>query len=450
MKSHHSIDMTSGSVVRKMFLYAYPIMLRSIINTLYSTVDKVVAGKCIGSAAMAAVGASSLPSSLIVTLVSGLSVGVSVCCSNYIGGKKERELRECIHTVAPLGLISGIFVCVLGILVASPMLQIMNTPASIFDDAKEYMIIHFLCYPISLFNSFTSSMMSATGDTKRPSIISFISGFVNVVFDVLFVLGFKMDVAGLAWATFMSHLTDTILIVWILFSPKDDYKMKFEEIKMHFTHFRRIFAVGMPTGLSAMAYTLSGMLLQSSLNSFGEVVIAANTAGGSCTGYVHLVLMSISSACMCATAQCYGAHKFDRIKKIVNKSNLASVGLMLIVSAIVTAFLRPLLSIFTNEAEVVEAGIPVVMIHCWGFLIAAFGEIYGAALKGMRKSTTSMVINLISVCIPRIIWVWWVLPLMNTPVVLYCVYPVSWLIGSVLMGIAYAYYYRQLSIKATA
>jgi Na+-driven multidrug efflux pump len=300
-------------------------------------------------------------------------------------------------------------------------------------------------YPIALFNTFTCSVMNANGDTKRPTIATITSGFVNVVFNFLFVLGFNMDIAGLAWATFLSHATDTVILVWIMFSPKDNYKVKLSEFRLQKEHLQKILSVGFPASINSMAFTISGMLLQSSINSFGEAVVAGNTAASSCYSYVHHVLSGFCSACLCATAQCYGAHNLERIKYVVKKAISSALILCLGMATIITIFVRPLLSLFTDELAVIEAGIQIVMFNCWGFVLLTFGDMYAAALKGIRKSSLAMIISLLSVCVPRVVWVLAILPLNNTPIMLYCVYPVSWLITAIFMAIAYRKQFKQLS-----
>jgi len=449
MKTKTALDMTSGPIFRKLFLYAYPLMLRSIINTLYSTVDKVVAGKCISTAAMAAIGASAHPINLVANMISGLSVGVSVCCGNYIGGRKQRELRECMHTALLLGFLGGCLVGLLGAVTADPLLTAMDTPASIYRDAKVYMMIRFAAYPLALMNTFCCCIMNANGDTKTPTVVSLISGAVNVVFNLLFVLGFHMDIAGLGWATFLSHLTDTVILIWILFYGKNGYKMRWQELKLWWSHMRSVFSVGIPSGMSTTVFAISNIILQSTVNSFGETVVAGNTAAGSCSNYVNIVLASFASACVCATAQCYGAYNFERIKLVVKRSLQGSLCLSFGMALVITIFARPMMGVFTDKAEVVTAGIPLLMFNCWGFLIHAFGNIYGSALRGIRKSSISMVINLVGGCIPKVIWVLTVMRVVHTPIALYCVYPVSWIISSSMMFFAYRKNFKQLVLQNT-
>lgn len=449
MKTQTALDMTSGPIVKKLLLYAYPLMLRSIINTMYSTVDKVVAGKCISTGAMAAIGATNLPINLIVNLVSGLSLGVSVCCGNYFGARKEKEFRECVHTAVLLGFLGGVAIALSGMLISEPLLTVMQTPESIMRDAKVYMYIRILSYPLALLNTFCCSVMNAQGDTKTPTWVSVMSGAVNVVFNFLFVLGFHMDIAGLAWATMLSHAADTVALIWILFAPKGRYRMTFSELRIHKTHFKKIAAVGLPSGLNTMISTVSQMLLQSSFNTFGEVIVAGKTAATTCSNYVSIVMSSFSSACVCATAQCYGAQKLERIKEVVKKSILGAAVLMTVVALITTVFIRPLMWIFTDDAAVVEAGIPIVMFNCWGNLIFIFGSVYAAAMRGMRKSSAAMAANLIGICVPRVIWVLAVMPFFPDPMVLYCIYPISWACSSLLLGIMYKRSYKQVTLQAT-
>lgn len=447
MKKTTTLDMTTGPIIRKLFLYAYPLMLRSIINTMYSTVDKVVAGKCIGTGAMAAIGATTLPINLIVNMVSGLSLGVSVCCGNYFGAKKEKEFRECVHTAVPLGFLGGVLIALVGVLISEPLLVVMNTPESIMRDAKVYMYIRILSYPLALLNTFSCAVMNAQGDTKSPTLISIMSGAVNVVFNFLFVLGFKMDIAGLAWATMLSHAADTVALMWMLFSPKGRFQMRISELRLHKVHFKRIAAVGLPSGLNTTISTLSQMLLQSSFNSFGEIIVAGKTAATTCSSYVTIVMSSFTSACVCAAAQCFGAQNLARIKEVVRKGILGAAVMMVIMAVVITVFAHPLMGIFTDDAAVIEAGIPIVLFNCWGEFLLIFGNMYSAALRGMRKSSASMIANLIGICVPRVLWVLLVMPHFPNPTVLYCIYPISWGIDSILLGILYKRHYKKVEAQ---
>lgn len=437
MASRNSLDMTTGPVFRKLLLFAYPLMISALVNTLYDAADKVIAGQFIGDNALAAVGTSTPPISLLLNTFVGIASGAGVICGNYIGGNRKQELRDCMHTAPLAGFLCGLLVCIIGLICSRPLLTAMDTPEAIFSDALTYTAIRMLGMPISLANSFCLNIFNAHGDTKRITLSGVLSGLVNVLGNLLFVIVIPLGVAGIALATVLSQLLDLSIKLVILFSPKDIYRLRFAEVRLHMQHAKRIFAIGIPTGMNSLVFSVSNVLLQSSVNSFGPVVMAGNADADAIMTFATLFPAQMNAASSCAVAQCYGAANYRRIDETVKKGILGSLLLTATASAIVTVFSKPLMGLFTDDPAVMAAGIPKLMFAIWGYLIYTFSLIYGGALKGIHKSGSMMLLNLVGVCLPRVLWVWFVFPLFATPTVLYLIYPVSYLISAALLGIVY-------------
>ncbi len=437
MAKRNSLDMTQGPVLRKLLLFAYPLMISTLVNTLYDAADKVIAGQFIGDNALAAVGTSTPPISLLLNTFVGIASGAAVLCGNFIGGNRKKELRECLHCAPVVGLLCGIVVCLIGLIFSRPLLTAMDTPDAIFADAQTYLTIRMLGMPISVTNSFCLNIFNAHGDTKRITLSGVLSGLVNVLGNLLFVAVIPMGVAGIALSTVLSQVLALSIKLVIMFSPKDIYRLRFSEFRLHMQHVKNMFAIGVPTGLNSLAFSFSNVLLQSSVNSFGPAVMAGNADADTIMTFATMFPAQMNAASSCAVAQCYGAANYRRIDETVKKGIQGSLLLTGIASTIVTIFSTPLMGLFTSDPTVIAAGIPKLMFSVWGYLIYTFSLIYGGALKGIHKSGAMMFLNLAGICLPRVLWVWFVFPHFATPTMLYLIYPISYLISSVLLGIVY-------------
>lgn len=449
MKKRNTLDMTTGPIFRKLLLFAYPLMINSLIHTLYGTVDKVIAGQFISSNAMAAVGVTEQPLLLIINFFIGIGAGVAIVCGSYLGGKKTEQLRDCMHTSLPLGLIFGAAVCVLGLAVTEPLLVGLDTPAEILPEARTYMLVRMLGTPVTLFTTFCSNIMTAHGDTRRITVIGILSGLVNVLGNLLFVLGFGMGVESLAIATVLSQVFAMVAKIWILFSPSDDYKMQFSQLRLHWKYVKEVCAIGIPSGINSTLFSLSNVIVQGSINSMGAVVVKGNAAADSLMSYATLFPSQMAAACSCAVAQCYGAKDYARIRKITRQGILGSLGMMLVANCVITVFMMPLLRLFYDSPDVAVAGIPSLMISTWGYMLChVFSMVFSATLRGMHKSMLVTVISVVTICVPRLLWVWFVFPHFKTPIMLFVLYPISWAISSASVAIAYWYTIKKKQAQA--
>lgn len=448
MQKRANLDLAEGPVLRKLFLFAIPLLMNSLTQTLYSTVDKIMVGQFVSTNAMAAVGASSPPLNLMINLFAGIALGVNVNCANLRGAKKDRELADASHTSVLLGLLVGCLIAALGAPLARPLLLGMSTPTNILDDASLYMLIRLLGGPTWMLGAFMANIFYGHGNSRLPMVLNIFSGLANVLLNALFIFVFGMGVEGVALATVAAEAINAVVYFIVLYNPKGQYKLRLKELKLHTLHVRKVLAVGIPAGIGNIAFSLSNVLLQSSVNSFGEAVVAGNSAADSITTYVGAFMSSLTSAALSATSQSYGAGKYKRIDEITVKACLGSIALVVAASGLITLFARPLLGLFVKKdtdgwQEVVELGIPKLMIVCWGYIIFSIPQVLAAVLKGIRAATSATVCNMGGVIIPRLLWIWFVVPNMHTPGMLYAIYPISWSISAALLLYAYMHYRKK-------
>ena len=447
MAKRNTLDMTQGPVLRKLLLYAYPLIISATVNQLYNVVDKAIAGKFIGSSAMAAVGASSAPIALIVNVFTGMAVGVSVSCGNYIGAGKKEDLRRCMHTAPFAGLFCGLLVCLIGLFSSRALLMSTNTPSEVFSDALTYMTIYMLGTPIQITNNFLACILNAHGDTKRITIIGISSGLLNVLGNLLFVLVIPLGVAGIALSTVLSITASLTAKLVILFNPKDNYRMTLSELRPRMQYMKEIFSVGVPAGASNIAFSLANMLMQSSINSFGTAVIAGDSAAVSLLHVITPIYAQIGNAVSCTAAQCYGAKNFPRITEAVKKGMIFSLSAVFVCCIIITLFSTPLMMLFTDDPAVADAGFPVLMFSGWGYMFFTVCHVFSGALRGLRKSTVTMVCNLAGICLPRILWILFVFPHFNTLIGLYICMPLSYGIAAIALGFSFKHTHKRLSAQ---
>ena len=448
MKRNQKLDMTEGPVLKKLLLFAIPLILNSLVSQFYSTADTIMMGRFAGAGAMAAVGASAHPLKLIINLVAGLAMGVTVTCGNYKGSRDQKALSECMHTGITLGALSGLLISVLGIPLCGILLDALGTPVEILSDAVLYMRIRLAFGIPMLIASFAANIFYASGDTQTSTFVSIFSGLINVGLNVVFVPVLGMGVAGVALATGVSQVINAAVLSVLLFHPKGQYQLSLRKLNLHWKYIRGILTTGIPTGLSNSIVSFSNVIMQSSVNSFGYLVVAGNTAADNLISYIILIVQSFRSACITAAAQCFGADNLERIKKTVRSAIPGILGIVAALDILITLFSTPLLGLFNEDPAVVQAGIPKLMFNCWGYLIFSFSKVFGGTLAGLRKSSLALICDLLCVILPRLVWAWFVVPYMHTPVILYAIYPITWLFVSTVTGILLHFQLRKLETQS--
>ena len=450
MRRSKQLDLTKGSVIKQLITFAIPIMLANVLQHLYNVADKVVVGNFAedGALALAAVGSTSAATALILNLILGFTAGTNVICANYRGARKPKALRTCMHSSIVLGVLSGAVVAVLGIILCEPLLRLMSTPENVMKDATLYMRIFLAGSPVAMIYNFGASIMRAHGDTKRPMYILMTSGIVNVALNMVLVIVFHMGVAGVAIATVSAQVASAGAIVWMLFSPKGEYKMSFKELKLDKKSVQAVVRVGIPCGLNNIVFSFSNMTVQSALNSFDSaIIIAGKTAATDIVNLTYQIIAAFAMACTSFAGQCYGAGNYKRIDKLCKDAILTCWGCLVVVAGAITLFQGPLLGLFNSNQEVINAGKGILLINSWGYMLYAVCDLVLCCSRGMGKTSVPTILSFAGICVPRILWAIFIFPLHRTVEFLFFCYPISWFINSVLQLAYYVHARKQLDRK---
>lgn len=447
LASNHSMDLTTGSVPKKLIVFAMPVLLSNLLQQLYNAADVIVVGRFAtdGETALAAVGSTGAITLLLLNIFIGLSIGANIVCSNLYGARKKQSLSNAMHASILLALLCGVGIGVIGVVFARPLLKLMSVKDPILDSATVYMQIFFCGAPFSLLYNFGSAIMRAFGDTRRPMYILAATGVINVGVNLLLVIVFRMDVAGVALATIISQFVSAVIVLAILLSPRGEYKLQLRKLRFHREAVGKIVSLGVPCGMNGIVFSVSNVLIQSTINTFSPAVIAGNTTGSNITDFVYLIINSLCTANVSFAGQCYGAKKYHRIDKLLVSSMVISTVGTLLMALGLTFFSTPVISLYSTEPDIMAAALTKVLILSWPYFLCGIGEMFIGCLRGIGQSTVPTVLNLGCICVPRIIWVTVFFPMIPQPWFLYLCFPISWAISAVAQGIFYRHCRRQLT-----
>lgn len=433
MKPAKYVDMCSGPILRKMIVFTLPIMFSGLFQLLFNATDIIVVGKFAGDNALAAVGSNSALINLMTNLFIGLSIGANVVAARYCGAKNITELRRTVHTAMTLSVISGFILMAAGLLFAEQILRLMSTPESIIVMAASYLRIYFCGMPFMMIYNFGNALLRAAGDTRRPLIYLICAGVINVLLDLLFVILFNMSAAGVGLATTLSQGVSAFLMVRCLMREKEENGLKLElrKLRIHRDKLGMIMKIGLPAGFQGMVFSLSNVVIQSSINLFGEVVIAGNSAAASIEGFVYMAMNSCYQSTLSFTSQNLGARKYERINRILLCGLTCVVAVWAILGLGVTMTCgRQLLGIYTSGEAAIDAGQHRMMYVCGTYFLCGIMDVMVGSLRGMGYSITPMIVSLLGACGLRLVWLGTVFQMeqYHTPDVVYLSYPVSWVI----------------------
>ena len=351
MAKSYEIDMTEGPILKKVITFALPLMFSGILQLLFNAADIIVVGKFAGSLALAAVGSTTSLISLLVNIFIGISTGANVLAANYFGSKNTKDLSRCVHTAIALSGVLGVFVCILGIALSTPMLYMMNTDPDVLPLSALYLKIYFLGIPATVIYNFSAAILRAIGDTDRPLRYLLISGIVNVVLNLITVIGLHMSVAGVAIATAASQYVAALLVLLCLMRSEGAYQLIPKKLHFHPDMLGLILKLGIPAGLQSSLFSVANVMIQSSVNSFGAAVMAGNSAAANLEGFVYTAMNSLYHATLCFVGQNMGAKRFDRLKKVL----LTCMFLVTVVGAILATsvylFGPQLLSLYISNND---------------------------------------------------------------------------------------------------
>ncbi len=431
-------SLTEGSIWKKFCLFVVPIILSGFLQQLYNTADTVIVGRFSGDTApLAAVGATTVLTNLIITLFIGLSVGTNVVCARFFGAENHIGIERALYTSVALGVVLGIPLTLVGWFCSEYFLGLMGTPEDIIKLATLYMRLYFLGVPATLIYNFGAAVLRSMGDTKRPLYILMISGAVNVVLNLICVIVFKLGVVGVAIGTIASQILSAVAVMCIFI--KSDSKPHFNIAKIRFykKELLMILGIGLPSGLNGILFSLSNTLTQSAINSFGKLTVAAHSIGWTFMGFCHLLITSSEQGVISFVGQNLGAEKHDRVKKTVNVGLVFAAATVLNFTAMLVMNAKWIIGIFTKEPEVVEIGVVQFYNALSLYILYVPSIIFGAALRGMGRAVLPTVINIVGICVLRVVWVTVVWPMHPTLEMVYYSFPLSWVASGLAMAIAY-------------
>ena len=425
---NYEIDMCNGPIFTKVIVFALPLMASGILQLLFNAADIIVVGRFAGSESLAAVGSTSALINLLVNVFIGLSVGANVLVARYYGGQNRRDLEETVHTSMVVAAAGGVILIAVGLLLAAPLLEMMGTPEDVLPLSVLYMKIFFVGMPATLIYNFGSDVLRAVGDTRRPLYFLLAAGVINVILNLFFVIVFSMGVAGVALATVISQCISALLIVQCLMRSDADYRLRPDRLRIVPGKLVSIVKIGLPAGLQGAIFSISNVLIQSSVNSFGAVAMAGNTAASNIEGFVYTAMNAIYQTALSFSSQNFGAGNFKRMTKI----QIYCIGLVVFVGFVLgegaVVFGRQLLGIYSSDAEVIRYGLNRLGIISSTYFICGMMDVMVGGLRGMGCSVIPMLVSLTGACAFRIVWIYTVFAMNRTLQVLYLSYPVSWAI----------------------
>lgn len=439
MKKKFEIDMCSGSVLKKMLLFAIPLMCSSILQLLFNAADIVVVGRFAGDNALAAVGSNTSLINLFTNVFVGLSIGTNVLTAQYYGGKKDKDLKETVHTSMLMSVYSGLILTVIGIVGAKMLLELMQAPKEVLDLAVIYLRIYFLGMTSTMVYNFGSAILRAVGDTQRPLYYLLGAGIINVILNLFFVMVCHMGVAGVAAATAISQTISAILVVRCLIKEQSGIHLELKELGISREKLGRIIRIGLPAGFQGMVFSLSNVVIQSAVNSFGAVTVAGNSAASNIEGFVYMAMNAFYQATISFTSQNYGAKEYKRIYRILFAGEFYVIITGVVLGNLALYFGNSLLAIYSSSPEVIAAGIVRLKIICSFYALCGIMDVLVGALRGIGYSIVPMIVSLVGACGLRLVWIAVVfrMPQYHNMRIVYLSYPITWTITFSVLAVTF-------------
>lgn len=448
MAKNYEIDMTRGSLLPKIVKFCIPLILTNLLQVFYNAADIIVAGRFAGGHAIAAIGSSGHIFNLFTNFFIGMSLGSNVVIAQQVGSGDNEGAKKTIHTSVALSAVFGLMIAVVGFFLSREILVLTNCNADVIDQAALYLKILFLGMPAQMIYNYCAAILRSVGDTKHPLTYLSISGAVNVVLNVIMVVCFKRAADGVAIATVISQYLSLILIVRFLTKQKGICRLEIKRLRFHFESLKRILIIGLPSGIQSTTFSLSNVIIQSSVNSFGTAVVAGNAASSNIEAFLFTAIDSVAAAALAFTGQNVGAKRVDRIKRVLQDCVLVDIIICSLLGTLAFVFAKQALSIYLpNLPKAVEAGSIRLMIFAASMIIGGIMNALTRTCNGMGKSLGAMIISIIGVCVFRIVWVYTVLPLSNTFFTLMISYPITWSITAFITFLYYLHCKKTLQIK---
>lgn len=441
-KNKYEIDMVNGTIMPKLITFAIPLMLSGILQLLFNAVDIIVVGRFSGSQSLAAVGSTSSLINMLTNLFIGISLGANVLAARFYAAGKHKEMSETVHTSILTALISGVLMIFVGIFFSRPALELMDTPSDVIELATLYMRIYFVGMPFFMLYNYGAAILRAVGDTKRPLIFLVVSGVTNACLNLLLVIVFKMDVAGVAIATVISQMISCVLVLTCLYKTDAVYQFRFKKLRIKWEYLGQIFRIGIPAGIQSTLISFSNVLLQSSVNSFGSIAMAGYTAANNVLSFLYMGANSITQACMSFTSQNYGARKPKRMDKVLIDGLILQVVICLTLGVLAYVFGNQVSNIYTDDPNVIKCSVEILALTTVPYFLCGFMDTFPGVLRGMGRSTVPMILCLLGTVGVRILWIYCFFPHNRTLGYLFVSYPVSW-IATIVMQLIYYIFIRK-------
>lgn len=430
-------DLTVGSIVDKVFLFAIPLMLTSMLQQLFNATDVAVVGKFASKEAMAAVGSNTPIVSLLVNFFVGISVGSNVLIARCIGARDSDKAKSAVRTSMAFAVAAGIFVAVLGNIIAAPVIELLGVPPEVKNYSITYLRLYFSGVPFIMVYNFEAAIFRSNGNTRTPLICLFIGGVFNVAANLFFVLVLGMDVDGVAIATVLANVISSMLLLHFLRKEDSVIHVNVAKVRINKDDLAMILRIGMPAGLQSAVFSISNLCIQSGINSLGADYMAASSAAFNIEIFAFFVVNAFTQTLVTFIGQNYGAGKYERCRDIVRKTLLVSWTFTTVISVLLLVFARPLLSLFTNEPQVIEAGLLRVKLLLYAETLNVLMDNLSGAMRGLGKSLVPALTTLICVCGVRIIWVFTGFQIYHTWLSIMIVFPVSWAVNALFIIIGY-------------
>lgn len=430
-------QITEGVIWKQLLIYFFPILLGTFFQQLYNTVDTIIVGRFVGTQALAAVGSTAALISLLNGFFVGLSSGATVLVSQFFGGNDRKSVSDALHTGIGLSFLLGVMITVLGICAGPQILLWMKTPESCMEEAVLYVVIYFSGSVASMIYNMGAGILRAMGDSKRPTLFLIVTCFVNVVADLFFVLVLKMGVAGVAIATVLSQVVSAMLVIVALHRLPEDIRLCFRKVRISKKLLQRILYIGVPAGLQFITFDLANLLIQSGINSFGDITVAAWTAYIKTDALTWMISGAFGVSITTFVGQNFGAQKYDRIRKSVWVCMGMSVALVGAISAVVVCFRSVILGIYTTDPEVIRMGAYLMLWTVPFNFIFMPVEVFAGTMRGTGYSVIPTVITCVCVCVFRLAWLFVMVSRFHMVEMLAVCYPLSWVLAAIVFYIVY-------------
>ncbi len=436
---------TEGVIWKQILLFFFPMLFGTFFQQLYNIVDAIVVGQFVGKEALSAVGGTTgTIINLFVGFFVGISTGATVAISQYYGGKSEYEVSKAVHTAIALSVVVGAIITVVGIVGAPYALKWMGTPDEIMSDSLIFIRIYFLGMIVNLLYNMGAGILRAIGDSKRPLYYLIVSSILNIVLVLIFVVVFHWGVVGAAIATVISQLVSAVLVCWTLAKSELSYKLYFRQIYFHSDMLKQIIKIGLPAGFQSLMYSVSNVIIQANINSFGTDTVAAWTAYTKIDGIFWLTMASFGISVTTFVGQNFGAKKYDRVKKGIRICLLMTLSVAIFMSIILYFGGTYFYSLFTKDEMVINIGIDMMRYLVPFYFSYVFIEIYSGSLRGMGNAFVPMILTCVGVCVFRTIWIFITVPIWPNIKTVMISYPMSWIITSVFFIIYFSYYIKRI------